>query len=355
MNERLHALRTKIAGLRCSAFLTLHQPNLYYLCGFSGSSGALLVEQRRATLFTDTRYAIQAREEIFGASVKIVQGSLLVGVGERLGLGRGSLAFEAEHASIAQRKQLRRAVRKSVKLRPCIGLVEALRSVKDDFEIQKMKMSASLGSSIFDGVLPLLRPGVREVEIAAEIEYKVRRGGASAAAFETIVAFGERSALPHARATTRKLRRNELVVLDWGAILENYCSDMTRTVFVGKASVRVRSWYRAVQDAQEAARSKVRGGAVTGEVDAAARGMLEKRGLGRFFTHSTGHGLGLEVHEEPRVARGQTFKLRSGNVITIEPGIYVEGTGGIRIEDDVVVTANGCEVLTSASREFLEL
>ncbi|MGB9507118.1 MAG: M24 family metallopeptidase, partial [Candidatus Acidiferrum sp.] len=173
--------------------------------------------------------------------------------------------------------------------------------------------------------------------------------------FESIVAFGERSALPHARPSSKRLRKNELVVLDLGVILGRYCSDITRTVHVGPASKRIRGWYHAVQEANQAAREAVRPGVSCGEVDAAAREVLKKHRLDSYFVHSTGHGLGLEVHEGPRIARGQAVRLEAGNVITIEPGVYVEGVGGIRIEDDVAVNGQGSEVLTRLSRDLIEL
>jgi len=218
-----------------------------------------------------------------------------------------------------------------------------------------MRLAAILAGEALQGVLKLLRPGVRESEIAAEIEYQMRRRGASGPSFASIVAFGERSALPHARPTGRKLRKNELVVLDLGAILGHYCSDITRTVFVGRAPARVRKWYKAVLEAQDAAIEAVRAGVECGEVDAAARRVLKNYGLDRRFVHSTGHGLGLEVHEDPLVARGQKRPLSAGNVITIEPGVYMPGVGGIRIEDDVAVHENSTEVLTRVPREFIEL
>jgi len=196
---------------------------------------------------------------------------------------------------------------------------------------------------------------VREFEVAAEIEYQMKKRGASGPAFETIVAFGPRAALPHARATAKRLRKNELVVLDLGAILAHYCSDITRTYFVGRASLRVRGWYKAVVEAQGAAIAAVRDGVSCGDVDAAARNVLARYKLDRYFVHSTGHGLGLEVHEDPRVAKGQSRLLEPGNVITIEPGVYLPEIGGIRIEDDVAVHANRSEVLTRVSRDFTEL
>jgi Xaa-Pro aminopeptidase len=183
----------------------------------------------------------------------------------------------------------------------------------------------------------------------------MRKKGAGGVSFESIVASGARAALPHARADSKLLKKGELVVLDMGAILNHYCSDITRTVYLGKAPKRIRNWYQAVQEAQAAAVAKAQAGAECGEVDAAARDVLAKSGLDSYFVHSTGHGLGLEVHEEPRIARGQSIRLEAGNVITIEPGVYVEGVGGIRIEDDVAVGSHGNEVLTRVKRDLIEL
>jgi Xaa-Pro aminopeptidase len=235
------------------------------------------------------------------------------------------------------------------------GHVEGLRGRKERPEIAQMRLAAILAGEVLEHAVKLLKPGVRELEIAAEAEYQMRMRGASGPAFESIVAFGERTAYPHARATGKRLRKNELVVLDLGAILAHYCSDITRTVFVGRASARIRAWYKAVQTAQSAAIGAVRVGAACGEVDAAARQVLARQGLDRYFVHSTGHGLGLEVHEDPRIAKGQKRVLQPGNVITIEPGIYVPGVGGIRIEDDVAVHAERTEVLTRIPRELIEI
>jgi Xaa-Pro aminopeptidase len=226
---------------------------------------------------------------------------------------------------------------------------------KDASELAQMRKAAILAGEILEGALPMLRPGVREFDVGAEIEYQMRKRGASGPAFETIVAFGERAALPHARPTSKRLRKNELVVLDLGVILGHYCSDMTRTVFVGRAPARIRGWYQAVLEAQRAAIAAVKNGASCGEVDAAARQVLTDYRLEQLFVHSTGHGLGLEVHEDPRVARGQKKRLEPGNVITIEPGVYAEGIGGIRIEDDVAVHADRAEVLTRVPRDLIEL
>ena len=361
-SQRLARFRAVLRASRLDAFVTLHRANILYLCGFSGSSGALLVGPGGARLFTDSRYSIQAAEEVHGAAVSIVKGSLLAAVGERLkkagARSRGSglrAGFESARLAVQQLLQLRRAAGKRVRWRQTSALVESLRAVKDASEIALMRDAAVLGSQVFEGVLHLIKPGIRESELAAEIEYRMHRLGASGPSFETIVAFGERSALPHARPGARQLRKNELVVLDLGAILRHYCSDLTRTVFVGRAPARIRGWYQAVLEAQAAARDALRAGVTAGQVDEAARTVLRKYRLHRYFTHSTGHGLGLEVHEDPRLASGQKQKLQSFNVVTLEPGVYVPGVGGIRIEDDAVVTPGEARILTTAQRGFLEL
>ncbi|MCL4523543.1 MAG: aminopeptidase P family protein [Acidobacteria bacterium] len=362
--QRLVRLRALLRANGLDSCLTLHRPNILYLCGFSGSSGALLVEPRGARLFTDSRYTLQAADEVHNATVGIVQGPLLASVGERLKrVGAPTVGYEASRLTVQQLQQVRRAAGHRVHWQPDRNPVEALRAVKDGGEIALMKRAASLGSRVFEQVLPLIKPGIREFELAAEIEYRMRLLGAIGPAFETIVAFGERSALPHARPTGRRLRKNELVVLDLGAILSHYCCDLTRTVYLGRAPARIRGWYQAVLEAQAAARLVLRAGVTAGQVDEAARSALRDhrlspsggKGLDKFFTHSTGHGLGLEVHEDPRLAAGQKQELQAGNVVTLEPGVYVPGVGGIRIEDDAVVTPGEAQILTTAQRGFLEL
>jgi Xaa-Pro aminopeptidase len=224
--------------------------------------------------------------------------------------------------------------------------VERLRAVKDALELATMRDAAKLISEVFRETVPKIKAGLSELQLAAEIEYGIKLKGGSGPAFETIVASGPRSAWAHARPSAKLLGKNELVVLDHGAILRGYCSDLTRTVFLGRAPEKVRRLY---------AKNAARPGVKAGEVDAAARLSLKRHRLAEYFTHSTGHGLGIEVHEMPRLARDEEIKLEEGMVITVEPGVYLEGLGGIRIEDDVVVTSNGAEDLTSASREFLEL
>ncbi|HUL34693.1 MAG TPA: Xaa-Pro peptidase family protein [Candidatus Eisenbacteria bacterium] len=355
-SNRRKALLREITARKLDGLLITHPANWYYLTGFTGEAGALVVSQRGVTLVTDGRFTVQAREETRGVRVELQQGGLYTSVGaflKKAGLVR--VGFDANQLTVAQHHSLQKAMGSKWRGREASGLVERLRMKKDPQELVLMRKAALLVGEVFQSVLKLIRPGVRETEIAAELEYQMKKRAASGPAFETIVASGPRGALPHARPTAKRLRKNEFVVLDLGVILGHYCSDMTRTVYLGRAARRAREWYRAVQDAQEAAVAAVKAGVTCGEVDAAARDVLKKSGLDEYFVHSTGHGLGLEVHEDPRIGRGQTVRLEAGNAITIEPGVYLEGIGGIRIEDDVVVGAGRSEVLTRVTRDLIEL
>ena len=354
--QRRQALQAEFAQSKLDHLLVTKPANLYYLTGFGGDAGALVVSLAGASLITDGRFVAQAREETTGIRIVLQKGSLFSSVGVLIqAAGSRRAGFDPNQLTVAQLQALRKASGSRWRWIAAPGLVEKLRMRKEDVELAQMRRAGILAGQVLEGVLPLLKPGVREIEIGGEIEYQMRRRGASGPSFETIVAFGKRSALPHARPTVKQLRKNELVVLDLGAILAHYCSDITRTVFVGRAPARIRRWYKAVLEAQEAAIAAVKDGATCGDVDAAARRVLAGYRLDRYFVHGTGHGLGLEVHEEPRVARGQKRRLVPGNVITIEPGVYVAGVGGIRIEDDVAVHAGRTEVITRVRRDFIEL
>jgi Xaa-Pro aminopeptidase len=363
--SRIHRLRLSFSALNADALLVTHLPNIRYLCGFTGSAGILLVEHTRATLFTDSRYTLQARQEVYDASTAIAAHGLIRAVAEALKGRRGAirLGIAPAQVTVAQKTALQLAAGARVRWLAAPDLIERLRAVKDPDELARMRQSARLISDVWTASVRHVKPGVSELAVAAEIERSMKLQGASGPSFETIVASGPRSAWPHARPTPKLLRKNELVVLDQGAILRDYCSDMTRTVFLGRSSVgaragvrnKVRSLYAAVLEAQEAAMAAIRPGISAASVDVAARKVFKRLGLERYFTHSTGHGLGLEIHEMPRLGRGEETLLEAGMVVTVEPGVYVERLGGIRIEDEVLVTSQGAEVLTSASREFLEL
>ena len=360
MDTRFHhrrsALFKVLASSRVGTLLVTRPANWFYLTGFTGESGALIVSKKGTTLVTDGRFMVQAKAEARGIRIRQQEGTLLESVARVLrDLRARRVGFDPAHMAVSELQGARKASGRRLEWVPAPGTVETLRMRKDAGELAQMRKAAILAGEIMDFAVDLLKPGVREREVAAEIEYQMRKRGAAGPSFETIVASGNRAALPHARPTGKRLRKNELVVLDLGVILGHYCSDITRTVFVGRAPKRIQTWYKAVLEAQGAAISSAREGVACGDVDAAARRVLAGYGLDHLFVHSTGHGLGLEVHEDPRVAKGQERRLQSGNVITIEPGVYAEGIGGIRIEDDVVVHAGRTEVLTRAPRDLIEL
>jgi Xaa-Pro aminopeptidase len=353
-------LRGRLASCRLDAVLISHLPNLRYLCGFTGSAGLLLVEESGSVFVTDVRYATQSREEVEGAGVVIARKALASALAERLaGMRKKSnqwrIGIEADHLTVAENKRLRDLMPRWVQLRSAPPLVERARLVKDAAELARIRAAVELGGRLFDRALEVIRPGVKENEVAAEMEYAARRAGAEEMAFPTIIASGARSALPHGRASSQAIATGGFVVCDFGVILAGYCSDQTRTVWVGDPTEPARRAYDAVKQAQLSAIESVRPGCSVAQVDAAARKVLRGAGLGRYFTHSTGHGVGLEIHEAPRVAAGQDEVLQPGMVITIEPGVYFPGKWGVRIEDVVAVTAQGCEVLTPTRKDFLAI
>jgi Xaa-Pro aminopeptidase len=359
MNYRLRQqdLRDHLATTQFDALLVSHLPNIRYLCGFTGSSGLLLVEESGSVFFTDVRYDTQAHAEVKGAKVVIARQAVLSAAADRISALRGKqvIAIEADHVTVSDRKRLNDLLPTHLRLKNSSSLVERARMVKDEDELAVIRSAVNLGAKLFDRALEVIRPGVKESDVAAEMEYAARRAGAEEMSFPTIIASGERSALPHGRASDKPIKPGGFAVCDFGAILGGYCSDQTRTVWVGSVSEDARVAYEAVLEAQLAAIAAVRPGVSVGEVDGAARKVLRKRGLGRYFTHSTGHGVGLEIHEAPRVAAGQKTVLQPGMVITIEPGVYFPGKWGVRIEDMVTVTARGCDVLTPTRKDFLAI
>jgi Xaa-Pro aminopeptidase len=332
-------------------------PNIRYLCGFTGSAGVLLITARDKVLLTDGRYTLQARQEVKDAKVTIVKKAALAAAAEwldkRARLTR--IGIEAAHMSVAERDSLFKAIKKAKKIIASPPIVEPLRMIKDKAEIESIRAACKLGVDLFRAITKKLRPKITESEVAGELEFAARQAGAEQMAFPTIIAGGQRSALPHGRASSAAIPAEGFVVCDFGVILAGYCSDMTRTVHVGRPQTEASSAYEAVKEAQQAALDAVKPGGTVGEVDHAARKLLYNRGLGKFFTHSTGHGLGLEIHEAPKIAAAQNEVLRPGMVITVEPGVYIPGKWGIRIEDTVVVTETGCEILTPCPKDLLTL
>jgi Xaa-Pro aminopeptidase len=264
---------------------------------------------------------------------------------KRIGFESGRISFQAYEA-------LKKNLPLGTSIEPVPGWIEELRMTKSADEVEAIRRAVATNSRAYAAVLKKIQPGLSESDVAAELEYQMRRAGAEKPAFDTIVAAGVRSALPHARPTSHRLVANQLLLIDMGATQEGYTSDMTRVVALGKPRPAWKRIYQAVLEAQQAAIATVREGVTAGTVDRAARQTLRHHGLDKAFVHSTGHGLGLEIHEAPRIGKRDTTLLKEGMVITIEPGAYVEGTCGVRIEDTVLVTRTGCDVLTPTSREL---
>ncbi len=352
-SNRIPALIEKFEAAGADAMLITALPNIRYLSGFTGSSGLLLVSRKRSTLFTDPRYTLQAAQQV-SVEVQIAKGALVTAMGKAVVRRKVKrLAIERNRVPYETVENVRGSV-PGCELVALNAAVEELRMSKSPEEIELIRRSVATNSRALEGALKKIRPGMRESEFAAEIDYQQRLEGAEAAAFETIVASGAHSALPHARPSASEIPERGILLIDMGCFENGYASDMTRTMHIGKAPGRFKKMYRAVLEAQRAAIDAVRAGVTAGKVDRAARKVLEQAGLGEEFVHSTGHGLGLEIHEPPRVGKKAETVLQSGFAITIEPGVYLGGYGGIRIEDTVIVTDSGCEVLTPTPKDLIE-
>lgn len=348
--------RLNLPQLKVDAFLISALPNIRYLSGFTGSNALLLVRERTAVLLTDPRYTIQAATECDCTSKTVKSGPLTSALAPELKKSKiRRLGVERNRISWATYQALQQSLPVGVELVAIDDAIENLRMVKDSSEIEAIRASVLLNSKAFSKALRRFKPEMKEFELAAEIDYQMRKLGASCPAFETIVASGPRTALPHAQPGPQSIRNNQLLLVDMGATLNGYASDMTRTLAVGKISAELKRMYQATLESQLAAIDAVKPGIAAGDVDAAARSVLRKNGLDQEFIHSTGHGLGLEIHEMPRLGRSGETRLEPGMTITIEPGVYREGVGGIRIEDTVLVTETGCEILTPTPKELLSI
>lgn len=352
---RLRRLRAALETAGVEALLVTKLENVRYLTGFSGSSAMLHVDGAEAVLLTDGRYRDQAATEIGGsgaeARVEVAGGAGQLETLVKLTRGCSAVGLEASHVSWSLQQRLEKLL-EPVRLVPTKGLVEGLRVVKDAGEVARIERACEIADVALAQVKERLLGGCTEAELAADLEHEMRRRGASGPSFETIVASGPNSALPHARPTDRPIGPGELVVIDFGALVDGYHSDMTRTLCVGEPPDDLAALVEAVLAAQRAGLHRVAEGVTGGEVDAASRASLEEAGYGELFLHSTGHGVGLEIHEGPAVAAGSADILAVGSVVTVEPGAYLHGRGGARIEDTVVVTATGARVLTKSTKDY---
>ncbi|NOU97693.1 M24 family metallopeptidase [Paenibacillus sp. LMG 31456] len=352
---RLGRIRVVMQEQGLQALLITNGVNRQYLTGFTGSSGYVLLTEAKAYLLTDFRYMSQApvqavHYEVVEHAPKPMETvrALLTKHGiSKVGFEKMDMTY-GTYLSTAEALQ-------GIELVATGGLVERLRLVKDAAELDVMKEAADLADRTFTHILPFLKPGVKELDIALEIEFFVRKNGAASTSFETIVASGERSALPHGKASDRILQMNEFVKLDYGAYYKSYCSDITRTIVLGKPTDKHKEIYNIVLEAQLTALDKIKPGMTGQQADAIARDVIKQHGYGEFFGHGLGHGLGMEIHEAPRLSTQGDVVLTPGMTVTVEPGIYLPGFGGVRIEDDIVITETGNQKLTHSSKDLIVL
>ena len=354
---RRHRLAERLKKENLDGFVATAPHHLRYLFGFSGSNGlGLIANGDGSWFFTDSRYAEQIKKEVRGVKTEVVSGPLLNGLKEVsfFRKPRQRVALDAKNVTVKMLDLCAVAIRGAL-WEKTDNLVEGLLAVKDSDELSRIKRAVEIADITFEEILPAIRPGVRENEVAAEIEYRLKKNGADEPAFGTIVASGYRSAMPHGRAGEKKIGTGEFVTLDFGAFFSGYCSDITRTMVVGKATPRQKKVYDVVLRAQKKGIEAVHPGRKGKDVDAAARAVIKKAGLGKYFGHGTGHGLGLLVHDVPGLGQTSEDILKTGMVVTIEPGVYIPGWGGVRIEDDVYVGPRRGVVLNKAPKELLEL
>jgi len=353
--ERVRSAAGLLAKHKLDALLLTNLTNVSYLSGFSGSHAFILLTGKGSVFYTDFRYKEAACNDVSGHEVEIYRDSLLKTVCRRLrAAGMKRLGFEASSLPFSSYTDLKREF-SGIRLVPTRGYIEGLRAVKDAGELDLIREAAAIIERVLARAVRLLKPGISENDAGLEIDYLIRREGADKPSFETIVAFGESSSMPHAKLSDRRLRNGDTVLIDIGCMVRGYSSDLTRTFFFNSISARQKKVYGAVLEAQQKALSIITPGTAVSRIDKKARQCLRARGYGREFGHALGHGVGREVHEFPRISSKSEEKVQQGMVFTIEPGVYLPGWGGVRIEDMVAVTAGGCEVLTKAPKELQDV
>ena len=355
LSGRLEKISSVLSEQEVGGVLFLNLKNIRYLVGFSGSDGALVVSGKKTVLLVDGRYTTQAGRETRGIDVVQYKEKAEGIVSVCSDLGVRVLGFEASSITCDFYRTLLKKL-KDVRLR-CLteDHLGGLRAVKDGGEVRQIRKAVAIATRALKATLPLIRPGVQERDIALELDYRIKKEGADALSFDTIVASGSNGALPHARPGSRKIKKGDFLIIDYGAVYRGYHSDETCTFAVGPVGKRQKEAYAAVKEAHDRAIEAVRAGAECREIDGIARRTLESKGLGKYFTHGTGHGIGLDVHEEPRLTVTSNGRLEPGMVITVEPGVYIPGRWGIRLEDSMLVRENGCEILTPFSKDLQTL
>jgi len=352
--ERIKKLREELGKSGLKFFIITNIRNCLYLTGFTGSEGVVLITPTLVYLIVDFRYMEQAQKEAKNTKVIKREGALHLLLRDVLKKYKNEkIAFESDSITFKQHKEIKKSLPQN-RLVPTLNVVEGLRAIKYGVEIASIEKAARISDEVFKHILGFIKLGMREIDIAEEIEYTVKRKGASHISFDTIVLSGKRASLPHG-APSRDLLKNGIVLLDFGCVFSGYNSDMTRTIFLGKATAKQKEIYNIVLEAQQIAIKSVNPGVKASYVDKAARDYITGKGYGEYFGHSTGHGVGLDIHELPAVSSKSDEVLQPGMVFTIEPGIYIPGWGGIRIEDMVLVTEDGCRIITKSSKEIIEI
>ncbi|AUJ26294.1 M24 family metallopeptidase [Virgibacillus dokdonensis] len=352
--SKLTKLRQALEAKELDGILISSGINRRYMTGFTGTAGVALVSLTDARFITDFRYTNQANEQIADFTVVEHKQGLKEEIKHQLkSMGIKKLGFEQDHVTYSEYTTFKDTF--EVELTPVNNMVESLRLFKTNDELGIMKKAAKIADDAFDHIQSYIKPGVREIDISNELEFFMRKQGATSSSFDIIVASGYRSALPHGVASDKKIQSGELVTMDYGALYQGYCSDITRTVAVGEINDQLHSIYHIVLEAQLRGVTAIKPGVTGKEADAATRDYIKENGYGEFFGHSTGHGLGMEVHEAPSLSFKSEKPLEKGMVVTVEPGIYIPEVGGCRIEDDVVLTETGNERLTLAPKELIQL
>jgi Xaa-Pro aminopeptidase len=356
MRNRIKQLQKIIQKENLDLLLVTSLSNVRYLSGYSGTNGLVLISPHESLFLTDFRYKDQVSEQVKYSKIVIAERELILSLPSLslLKSKRLKLGFEQNHLSCGTYRKLKTLLPNCL-LVSTENLVESLSVKKDQNEIDKIKKAVSITDQVLSEILDFVKPKVKEQDIAAEIEYKFKKYGSSAPFFETIVASGKRSALPHGVASSKRIEKGDLVTLDMGAVYDGYTADLTRTVVVGKANKRQKEVYNIVLKAQKEAISKVKPKIKACDLDKVARDSIKKAGYEKYFGHGLGHGIGLLIHDNPTINPTSQQVLEPGMVITIEPGIYIPNWGGVRIEDDVLITQRGCEILTTAEKKLLEL
>ena len=354
--KRIDAVRKKMSRDNLEGLILTHLDYIRYLTGFTGSSALLIITDKTADFFTDFRYKDQSAKQVKGARVHIVQGDPLTALKDfpKFNQKNRTYGYSAQYTTDMTLTNLRKVLPDSIFV-DADSILSDLGWVKDKDEIANIIKACEIADIAFERILNITKPGAREREIAAELEYQMTMLGSEKPAFETIVASGYRSALPHGAASPKRIKKGDFVTFDFGATVNGYVSDMTRTVVIGKATAKQKKIYNIVLKSQKAGIRKIKAGVIGKAVDNACRQIITKAGYGKNFGHGTGHGIGFFVHVGPRLSTVSTDKLMPNNVLTVEPGIYISGWGGVRIEDDVIVTKTGCRILNKTEKKLLEL